>query len=328
MVSKSDKRVLRGYRGYLILSVIVLSAANLGCWKKSSVEMPKAVIHGGSMAPTFLGEHFVIKCEECKFSFAVDANEVPNHSTATCPNCGYSENEYPDTGAKPSTRIRLDDAEGTYGRWDVLAFQFSDSKKNGIKRLVGLPGDEVAVVDGDIWVNGALAHRNMSIKKQMRVLHYDSDFTTSSGPIRLTKYSIGEDESSAMEISNLNDWEETDDQWWLAFRPINCFRGATNRAPVATIRDNYGFNQAVSRGTLNDTQQLMVETELELGDGDEFTIYIRYANDMIGFCVDRKLNEVRISQNNVVLARSRFDFAKELSSVLAFYGGRRVPAAH
>lgn len=316
MVSTSDLRATQTYRGYLILSVFVLSAANLGCWKKSDVEMPQAVIHGGSMVPAFLGEHFELQCEDCKFSFAVDANEIPSHSMATCPNCGFSENEYPESGVRASTRIELEEANGDYDRWDVVAFQFSDSSKNGIKRLVGFPGEEVFIRYGDIWIDGDLARRDMSIKRQMRVLCFDSDFAAPNGPSRLRQY-VGSDAISVQEISDLTVLGQVDDDWWLAFQPVNCFRGASNRAPVATVRDNYGFNQTVNRRRLNDTQQLMVESDFQIGPRDTFTIFIRYENDFIGFCIDRKLGEVRIMQDSHVLARSNLELEDNRISVLA-----------
>jgi signal peptidase I len=39
-------------------------------------------------------------------------------------------------------------------RWDVTVFRYPlDVRRNFIKRLVGMPGDRLTVVDGDIWVN-------------------------------------------------------------------------------------------------------------------------------------------------------------------------------
>jgi signal peptidase I len=45
-------------------------------------------------------------------------------------------------------------------RWDVVVFKYPlDSKRNFIKRLIGLPGEEVTIKNGNIYVNGKLARK-------------------------------------------------------------------------------------------------------------------------------------------------------------------------
>lgn len=314
MVSKSGQRVFSSSFRYLILSVFVLSAANLGCGKKSTRALPEAVIHGGSMAPSFLGEHFRIECVDCLYTFSVDANDIPASAHAICPNCGASENAYPSAKPNSSTAIKLDLANHTFDRWDVLAFRFSDSNLNGIKRLVGLPGEQVEIRNGDVWVDGTLAKRSFKMKKEMRVLCYDSQFTPSAGPERLL------DANGRAPIKRegpFEDFGKNDEGTWLAFQPVNCFLGATNRRPVPFILDSYGFNQAVTRGRLNKTQQLMVEADIQIRDEDVFAVFVRFEDDLIGFRIDWHRGEVSITQGQHVLERANFALPETETTLLA-----------
>src|SRR5205085_5558548 len=46
---------------------------------------------------------------------------------------------------------------GPIERGDVVVFQYPlDPSKSYIKRVVGLPGDRVRIIDGVVWVNGRM----------------------------------------------------------------------------------------------------------------------------------------------------------------------------
>lgn len=88
-------------------------------------------------------------------------------STARCPSCGYETNlivregeevrydwRYPsyngDRILVSKTAYDLADPE----RFDVVVFKYpEDAKVNYIKRLVGLPGETISIIDGDLWVS-------------------------------------------------------------------------------------------------------------------------------------------------------------------------------
>ena len=142
-----------------------------------SFEAEAFVIPTGSMAPTLMGRHRDLACESCGDDFRVGCSKELDDANcrldprsfvrqARCPNCG--------------TVTRLTDASGNYqhayppftgdriivekfaydfgqpARWDVVVFKYpEDARINYIKRLVGLPGETVAISGGDIWTSRA-----------------------------------------------------------------------------------------------------------------------------------------------------------------------------
>jgi len=139
------------------------------------------VIPTGSMATTLLGAHMRFTCEDCGHVFDVnfpsddEADDliVPDHSrrvfSMRCPNCGFKvprENPANPANAATGTPSRYGDRilvlKYLYllhppARWDVVVFKSPDDpgqhdySQNYIKRLVGLPGEAVMILDGDVY---------------------------------------------------------------------------------------------------------------------------------------------------------------------------------
>ncbi|MBB6430986.1 S26 family signal peptidase [Algisphaera agarilytica] len=128
------------------------------------------IIPTGSMAPTLLGEHAALRCEQCGYDFAVDQSGQPNRmtrnqlQTATCPMCKYPQPVPLSSPTQTGDRLLVQKyvyyvAEPT--RWDVVVFKnpqrLNDNgspgpKTNYIKRLVGLPNESLHLIDGNVYV--------------------------------------------------------------------------------------------------------------------------------------------------------------------------------
>jgi signal peptidase I len=53
-------------------------------------------------------------------------------------------------------------------RWDVVVFKYPlDIRRNFIKRLVGMPGDRLTVVDGDLWVNQRIERKPDRVQRSI-----------------------------------------------------------------------------------------------------------------------------------------------------------------
>ncbi|TWU04230.1 signal peptidase I [Stieleria varia] len=124
------------------------------------------VIPTGSMAPTLMGAHKDLECQQCGQSFQVGASkerreqrQVSTVVAGMCPNCRYVNSldlkDAPDHGTFNGDRILVSKFAYTIAdpeRWDVIVFKFpGNPKQNYIKRLVGLPGETLRIQHGDVY---------------------------------------------------------------------------------------------------------------------------------------------------------------------------------
>lgn len=120
------------------------------------------VIPTGSMAPTLLGQHADIVCPECGYRFNADVLKAETYqgrsaytTTLTCPMCSYPIKVDAQHQRRPGDRILVH--KFIYNltepkRWDVVVFKNpSNPQDNFIKRLAGLPGEKLFIVDGNIY---------------------------------------------------------------------------------------------------------------------------------------------------------------------------------
>lgn len=130
------------------------------------------VIPTGSMAPTLYGAHGTLVCEDCGVEFAYGVKDLSDprrgdpvlaRSKAICPNCNHAntnlkvndEKRNPEKGDRILVlKWPLDLGTDWLGprRWDVTVFKDpSDGTTNFIKRLAGLPGEVLSIIDGDVY---------------------------------------------------------------------------------------------------------------------------------------------------------------------------------
>jgi signal peptidase I len=127
------------------------------------------VIPTGSMAPTLMGRHVDVWCDECSFHYqasgSAERDEYDRRTSleivnARCPNCGYRKpldrsfwsNENTFSGDRiivSKTAYELGEPQ----RWDVIVFKYPQkAQQNFIKRLIGLPGEQVRISGGNVYV--------------------------------------------------------------------------------------------------------------------------------------------------------------------------------
>jgi signal peptidase I len=130
------------------------------------------VIPTGSMADSLYGEHYSLVCPACGYQYAYGAQRDPMTGSLPggngpvlpqggyCPNCTYP---YDGQGGPHGQRVYLRGGDRVLVQkylydvrpprpWDVVVFKNpQNNRENYIKRLIGLPGETIQVIAGDIF---------------------------------------------------------------------------------------------------------------------------------------------------------------------------------
>lgn len=131
--------------------------------------LPLFIIPTGSMAATLSGAHADHACPNCGFGYTVGFDEVMGPVVVECPNCRFQQPTAKLRGVSNPVTLREKSGDrivvlgwpyvlnGWMGlgprRWDAVVFKNpNDQNMNFIKRLIGLPGETIEIIDGDIWV--------------------------------------------------------------------------------------------------------------------------------------------------------------------------------
>jgi len=147
----------------------------------------------GSMADTLKGAHFRLRCRQCGYkyaygfhpgSFGMKDDTIPSGfaplPTTKCPSCGYSNNPGMPMPVANGDRILVLKCLYQFfepKRWDVIVFKNpTDPNINYIKRLVGLPGEEIQIIDGDIYIDGQIARKPPKVQDELWMPVYDNDY--------------------------------------------------------------------------------------------------------------------------------------------------------
>lgn len=161
----------------------------------------------GSMAPTLLGFHKDVQCPNCGWRFARDQYG----GTATCPNCLFHI-DIRNNGSHGGNRLFVNKFIYDFNepqRWDVVVFKYPLAEvtckecgyvmmdqewieglkcrkcgsshlkrkhKNYIKRLVGLPGEELQISGGDVYINTHIARKPRKVQEELWVPVYNSRY--------------------------------------------------------------------------------------------------------------------------------------------------------
>lgn len=141
-------------------------------------EAESYMIETGSMAPCLLGYHRRVVCPSCKFPFRSEDGHAS--AKAVCPNCLLA-------GIGVSDLVRNDGDQllvqrGAYEfqrprRWEVVVFRNPSRPTQAyVKRLVGLPGERVQIIHGDIYIAGQIQTKSLATQRSMRIPVYDHDY--------------------------------------------------------------------------------------------------------------------------------------------------------
>ncbi|HUU11953.1 MAG TPA: signal peptidase I [Phycisphaerae bacterium] len=221
------------------------------------------VIPTGSMGPTLYGQHVEIACSDCGHVFAMGAEGRPT-SEPICPNCCLPQRLPLRTPLYSGDRILvlkfLYDFEEPR-RWDVIVFRNpNEPSENYIKRLVGLPGETLELVDGNMTVNGQMARKTDTAQDALWMLVHD----TRARPTRRDwkpRWVATQAWDSSEAGFTMPKALRRDQIAWLQYVHRN------GRNQVDNILDAYGYNSGIEgRMGANVCTDLGLLTEVTAGD--------------------------------------------------------------
>lgn len=135
------------------------------------------VITTGSMAPTLRGAHKQITCPSCRHEFPIGISNGQVPARAICPNCEESGIATEPELANDGDQVLVYKSAYNFRwprRWEVSVFRNpNDTTEAYVKRVVGLPGERIQVRRGDVYVNGQISRKPLSVQRGMRMLVHD-----------------------------------------------------------------------------------------------------------------------------------------------------------
>lgn len=212
-------------------------------------------IAGDSMAERLYGEHYETACRQCRFVFRFSVFEAPRGGQVVCPNCGAA-GAASEAKRCPGERVFLDrwpPRRGEPRRWDLVAFETPGEEHNlAVKRVVGLPGEQIGIRFGDVLADGQIVRKSLDEFRRVALPVYDDRYRvprTSDdlagrwhGDTAVTRWRRN---GHGWSTSPSNSQQTSED--WLVYSHRACWPGASAAGRDSPVSDSYGFNQQLSR---------------------------------------------------------------------------------
>lgn len=153
-------------------------------------------------------------------------------------------------------------------RWDVVVFKVpTDGDTNYIKRLIALPGEEVELIDGDVFINGRLVGKPRDAQRSLWFPYFNQDHPARAPTQRLDFHPrwVARDGSGA--------WTG------LETRTLRCAAASGRRAELqfctdprnpleaGRVQDLYGYNEPRNE-TPHSVTDVRLSAEVEFAAGD------------------------------------------------------------
>jgi len=238
------------------------------------------VVPSGSMAETLCGNHRRVTCQECRFEFACGSDQ-PATPTALCPNCAFDQTPLESAPEARGDRVLVAKSAFQFRaprRFEVVAFRRQhESGRVYVKRVVGLPGEQVQLVGGELYINSNIQRKSLHQQRALAILVHDARHIPSAKLIPPRWTSDQPDtrwQSTAGSFSHPAG--NSPDVDWLTYHHVTRAPGFAALIHAAPIQDEYGYNQRGSaRGDFShDVRDLLLAARLSTqGNG---TLHLRF----------------------------------------------------
>jgi signal peptidase I len=165
------------------------------------------VVPTGALATTIVGAHADVACENCGFPYAISMSDYYDPDGApvagieheqvvkfcVCPNCRFEQKLRIVNPPSKGDRI-LCDKNTSPRRWDLVVFHFPPTgsdlseypeldggRTRYVMRLVGLPGETLKLVEGDVFIDGHRLQKLPHEAEDLWFLVHDAQYVPQNG---------------------------------------------------------------------------------------------------------------------------------------------------
>jgi Signal peptidase, peptidase S26 len=229
--------------------------------------MRRVTIDGPSMAPAFRGQSYLVTCADCEFPFRCDAEHLPVDGRAACPNCGFIDNPIATADLFSAEAVLIDRWPGWWRplrRGDVVACRVSAGEL-AVKRIVGLPGERLAIQQGDVYDGKKLIRKTpVELRKVWQLVH-DNDYQPRKTPDLPPRWQ-GSEAGSGWQADGLGFKVEAavtrrNSHHWLEYVHWPGTQAGQRSLPSA-ISDSDSFNQGETHRPLNAVSDVLLSCRL------------------------------------------------------------------
>ncbi len=238
-------------------------------------------VSGGSMAPSLLGAHWDRQCEKCGYQHSFGTEFPPDEVGVVCPNCGAICEDFASTaGYHRGQRVLIDRLSLSLRpprRWEVVAFRRSDGQL-AVKRVVGLPAEQVSLRDGDIYVDGRIVRKPWRVTQAQSIpvntaVAVQGAVAVHTNPCRDGTPRWRPEDPKSNWRATIKGYqysaaasETTGEIDYLVYHHLACLPPPTGNSP-APILDSYGYNQSLSRKLFRVTDVILEASVAWQGSG-------------------------------------------------------------
>jgi len=255
--------------------LLLIAVLLLRTWYLEGLFMP-CLVTGGSMAPTLVGLHREVSCGDCGHRFDCGSDLRPVGPRAVCPNCDHAGNDLSGLPDVDGDRVLIGKSifrvRGPQ-RWEVVAFRPPwQADKIHVKRVVGLPGESIRILGGDVLVDGQIQRKSLWQQRAMAVLVHDANRQPVLEPAPPLRWQGEREDSQWLSDAGRFGHPPTAEEEpidWLVYRHWSRVPGRPGKIREGPITNQSGYNQTRPRRheDTHPVNDLMLSFRLKKTDG-------------------------------------------------------------
>jgi signal peptidase I len=222
----------------------------------------------GSMAPALMGNHKIVTCPRCGYEVRVGhRDDLSREPHAECPNCGFDDLPLDRVPISRGDHLLVNKSVFTFRRprrWEMVVFRCPAADgKAFVKRVVGLPGEFVQVHDGDIYIDGELARKDLADLRAVRIPVFDQNYLPAQGwECRWKAEPAGDWAKVAGKEIRLDARNSVNEWRWLVYQHWNLDDGK-----VRPVCDEYSYNGFETSRHPQPVHDFLLECDVEVKSG-------------------------------------------------------------